>query len=60
MLTRKPPFSSWLLRPAPRVTAVCVQDISRVYQIMTDEMLGSGQFGVVFAGNPGLSLHWFE
>uniref|UniRef100_A0A8C5C982 protein kinase C n=1 Tax=Gadus morhua TaxID=8049 RepID=A0A8C5C982_GADMO len=25
-------------------------DISLVYQIITDEMLGSGQFGVVFAG----------
>ncbi|CAL8325805.1 unnamed protein product [Lota lota] len=25
-------------------------DVSLVYQILTDEMLGSGQFGVVFAG----------
>ena len=39
------------------MTAVCcvLQDISLVYQIITDEMLGSGQFGVVFAGNAGLS-----
>uniref|UniRef100_A0A8C5BEJ7 protein kinase C n=1 Tax=Gadus morhua TaxID=8049 RepID=A0A8C5BEJ7_GADMO len=37
---------------APCMTAVCcvLQDISLVYQIITDEMLGSGQFGVVFAG----------
>lgn len=31
-----------------------VQDISRVYQILTDEMLGSGQFGVVFGGTAQL------
>uniref|UniRef100_A0A8C5B266 protein kinase C n=1 Tax=Gadus morhua TaxID=8049 RepID=A0A8C5B266_GADMO len=37
---------------SPCMTAVCcvLQDISLVYQIITDEMLGSGQFGVVFAG----------
>lgn len=27
-----------------------LQDISSVYQICTDEVLGSGQFGVVYKG----------
>lgn len=27
-----------------------LQDVSSVYQIFTDEVLGSGQFGIVYAG----------
>lgn len=27
-----------------------VQDISSVYQIFADEVLGSGQFGIVYGG----------
>uniref|UniRef100_A0A8C5A1B3 Serine/threonine-protein kinase n=1 Tax=Gadus morhua TaxID=8049 RepID=A0A8C5A1B3_GADMO len=29
---------------------VCLQDISSVYQIFPDEVLGSGQFGIVYGG----------
>lgn len=29
-----------------------LQDIATVYQIFPDEVLGSGQFGVVYGGNP--------
>lgn len=28
----------------------CLQDIGTVYQIFADEVLGSGQFGVVYGG----------
>lgn len=31
---------------------VPLQDIATVYQIFPDEVLGSGQFGVVYGGNP--------
>lgn len=29
------------------------QDISSVYQIFADEVLGSGQFGIVYGGQSG-------
>lgn len=36
---------------------VCVfQDVSSVYQIFTDEVLGSGQFGVVYGGGFDVTL----
>lgn len=33
-----------------------LQDIGTVYQIFADEVLGSGQFGVVYGGVYGKSL----
>lgn len=38
-----------------------VQDIASVYQIFSDEVLGSGQFGIVYGGmfQPGMDPHPF-
>ena len=34
-------------------------DISQAYQIFPDEVLGSGQFGIVYGGvHRYISLHW--
>ena len=39
------------------LVCVCViQDVSSVYQIFTDEVLGSGQFGVVYGGEFDVTL----
>lgn len=35
-----------------------VQDISSVYQIFADEVLGSGQFGVVYGGETDLHFNF--
>ncbi len=40
-----------------------LQDISTVYQIFPDEVLGSGQFGIVYGGNVPVYLQrvlWHE
>lgn len=37
--------------------ATC-NDISQIYQIFPDEVLGSGQFGIVYGGKGG-TLLWF-
>lgn len=34
------------------VLNIVLQDIGTVYQIFADEVLGSGQFGVVYGGMP--------
>ncbi len=43
--------------------SVFLQDISTVYQIFPDEVLGSGQFGIVYGGNVPVYLQrvlWHE
>lgn len=40
------------LKSAPSL----VQDISSVYQIFADDVLGSGQFGIVYGGETFLQL----
>lgn len=37
-----------------------LQDISTVYQIFPDEVLGSGQFGIVYGGNVPVYLQRVE
>uniref|UniRef100_A0A4W3KJ94 protein kinase C n=1 Tax=Callorhinchus milii TaxID=7868 RepID=A0A4W3KJ94_CALMI len=38
------------LMPVTPQASVCTVDISSVYQIFADEVLGSGQFGIVYGG----------
>lgn len=52
MFPKQLPLFQRKLKPAECVCMfMCVlQDISELYQIFSDEILGSGQFGVVYGG----------
>ena len=38
------------------VLPCCQQDISHLYQIFPDDVLGAGQFGIVYGGNESLCI----